>query len=118
MMCFVCWPTSSFAQTQAITRVAGTTYFGLAVWDAALTIRCVQEHTCHEANPLLAPLVNRRGIKTAMGAKLALNTAMTGVALSVARKYPGRRKTITAMLVGMAAVQGYVVYRNYQVLQR
>ena len=109
--------TAAHASPRVRTILAGTTYAGLATWDAALTVKCVQAKTCHEANPLLAPLVNRHGIKTAMTAKLALNTAMTGGAIYVARKYPHRRKTITAMLMSMAAVQGYVVYRNYQVIQ-
>jgi hypothetical protein len=113
-------PAPLLAQTPSDRTFHGlqAAYVGLATMDAVTTSLCVQRRTCHEANPILRPLVDRHGIRTAMTVKLATQGAISGGFFYAWKHYPEHRKGLLLSLATMTALQGYVDYRNYQTLRR
>lgn len=96
--------------------VALITYVGTSVADARFTVQCVHRHVCREANPLLAPIVNKHGIGTAMTAKVAFNLGVVGVMQVISHQWPERKKTLFFSLLAANAVNVAVLAHNHRVL--
>lgn len=92
-------------------------YGGLAAIDAHGTIGCVRLGTCHEANILLRPIVDRHGIEVAMGSKLAAQAGVAAFAGWAMRRYPDQKKWIVVGFVTGTALQGVVVALNARTLR-
>lgn len=71
-------------------------------WDASLTAYCSGAQTCHEVNPVLAPIVDRRGVVPAMTVKGALHVGIAAWLLHDRHTHP-KRAFWTA--VGLTAAQ-------------
>lgn len=89
-------------------------YAVAAVVDAKTTIDCSRAGLCHEANPVLRPLVDRHGVEFAMGTKLA---AQAGVAVTVLLLRPKYKTQTMWAMVGLSAAQIAVDGINYARLQ-
>jgi len=98
--------------------VATFGYIGTSIADAKFTYDCVKRGTCREANPFLAPIVNKHGIGAAMTAKVAFNLGVLGGINLIAHEWPERRKTVFFALLAANAVNVAVLTHNYRVLQR
>lgn len=72
------------------TPIALGAYMTAGFWDASLTAYCSGAKTCHEVNPLLAPIVDRRGVVPAMTAKGALHVGIAAWLLHDRHQHPKR----------------------------
>jgi hypothetical protein len=97
------------------TPIALGAYMVSAQWDAAMTAYCSGAGTCHEVNPLLAPIVDRRGVVAAMTIKGALHVGIAAWLLHDRHQHP-KRAFWTA--VGLTAAQMAVNVGNARRLQR
>jgi hypothetical protein len=97
------------------TPIALGAYMTAAYWDAASTAYCSGAKTCHEVNPLLAPIVDRRGVVPAMTVKGGLHVGIAAWLLHDRHRHP-KRAFWTA--VGLTAAQVAVNVGNARRLQR
>lgn len=72
------------------TPIALGTYMTAGYWDAASTAFCSGAKTCHEVNPVLAPIVDRRGVVAAMATKGALHVGIAAWLLHDRHAHPKR----------------------------
>ena len=72
------------------TPIALGAYMTAAYWDAASTAFCSGARTCHEVNPVLAPIVNRHGVVPAMTVKGALHVGIAAWLLHDRHQHPKR----------------------------
>lgn len=91
-------------------------YIGTSLADAKFTYDCVKAKTCREANPFLAPIVNKHGIGAAMTAKVAFNLGVMGGISLISHQWPERKKTFLFALLAANAVNVAVLTHNYRVL--
>jgi hypothetical protein len=84
------------------TPIALGAYMTAGFWDASMTAYCSGAKTCHEVNPLLAPIVDRRGVVPAMTVKGALHVGLAAWLLHDRHQHP-KRAFWTA--VGLTAAQ-------------
>lgn len=110
-------PAQSQDNWQTAATLAAGAYVGLAAIDAKNTYDCVKAGTCVEANPLIRPFVERRGIGPAMAGKVAVNVGMLAATQAITSRWPDRHRMRAVAYVSMMLVQGYVVYRNERVLR-
>lgn len=97
------------------TPIAIGAYMTAGFWDAAGTAYCHGKGTCREVNPLLAPLVDRRGVVPAMTVKGAMHVGISAWLLHDRHKHP-KRAFWTA--VGLTAAQVAVNIGNARRLTR
>ncbi len=91
------------------TPIALGAYMVAAQWDIAGTAYCHGQGTCREVNPLLAPIVDRRGVVPAMTVKGAMHVGISAWLLHDRHKHP-KRAFWTA--VGLTAAQVVVNIGN------
>jgi hypothetical protein len=84
------------------TPIALGAYMAAGFWDASSTAYCHGAGTCHEVNPLLAPIVDRRGVVPAMTVKGALHVGIATWLLHDRHQHPKRAFWIA---VGLTAAQ-------------
>lgn len=97
------------------TPLALSAYMVAAQWDIAGTAFCHGQQTCREVNPLLAPIVDRRGVVPAMTVKGAMHVGIAAWLLHDRHKHP-KRAFWTA--VGLTAAQVAVNIGNARRLKR
>lgn len=97
------------------TPVALGAYMTAGYWDAASTAFCSGAKSCHEVNPFLAPIVDRRGVVPAMAVKGALHVGIAAWLLHDRHQHP-KRAFWTA--VGLTAAQMAVNVGNARRLKR
>lgn len=72
------------------TPIALGAYMTAGYWDASATAYCSGARTCHEVNPVLAPIVDRRGVVPAMAVKGALHVGIAAWLLHDRHQHPKR----------------------------
>lgn len=72
------------------TPIAIGAYVVAGFWDATGTAHCLGQGTCREVNPLLAPVVDRRGPVLAMTFKGAMHTGIAAWLLHDRKAHPKR----------------------------
>lgn len=72
------------------TPIALGAYVASGFWDASSTAYCHGAGTCHEVNPLLAPIVDRHGVVPAMTVKGALHVGIAAWLLHDRHQHPTR----------------------------
>lgn len=97
------------------TPIALGAYMVAAQWDVAGTAFCHGQRTCREVNPLLSPIVDRRGVVPAMTVKGAMHVGISAWLLHDRHKHP-KRAFWTA--VGLTAAQVAVNIGNARRLKR
>lgn len=97
------------------TPIALGAYMTAGYWDAASTAFCSGAKRCHEVNPVLAPIVDRRGVVPAMAVKGALHVGIAAWLLHDRHQHP-KRAFWTA--VGLTAAQMAVNVGNARRLKR
>lgn len=94
-------------------------FLGLAVADGISTVICLETvEGCVEANPMVRPVVERHGARSAMSGKVAVNGAQMLAIGYLWRKYPDQRRQILLGTVAMVALQGYVVGHNLREMRK
>ena len=105
-------PSLAFAQGERATRLALGTYVTAAFFDASITSYCHGARTCREQNPLLRPIVEKRGVVAAMTVKGAMHAGIAAWLLKAHKAHPKRVFWIT---VGLTAAQIAVDVQNVRV---
>lgn len=82
------------------TPIALGAYMTAGFWDASATAYCSGAKTCHEINPVLAPIVDRRGVVPAMAAKGALHVGIAAWLLHDRHQHPKRAFWTAIALTG------------------
>lgn len=114
VLALVLLPSSAFAQSQRATHLALGGYITAAFFDASITSYCYGQGSCREANPVLAPIVERHGVVAAMTVKGAMHAGIAGLLLKYHQDSPKRVFWIT---VGLTAAQIAVDVVNVRTLQ-
>lgn len=91
------------ASAQSRTGLALGAYMVAGFADATGTAYCQGARTCHEVNPVLAPIVERHGVVAAMTVKGAMHTGISAWLLHD-RKRHERRAFWTAIALAGAQV--------------
>ena len=81
-------------------KLALGAYMTAAAFDGSLTSYCSGAKTCHEQNPLLRPIVDRRGVVAAMTVKGAMHAGITLGLLRLSKDHPKRTFWLTVALTG------------------
>lgn len=103
-------PVSAQAQArdEARTHAALASYLTAAFLDVSITSYCQGRGECREANPLLAPIVERQGVVAAMTVKGAMHAGITWTLLRQHRHHPRAVFWTTLGLLGaQLAVDAY-----------
>ena len=108
------WASPVAAQDRA-NRIALGGYLTAAFFDASITSYCHGQGRCSELNPVLKPIVERRGVVAAMTVKGAMHAGITAFVLKDAKQHPRRAFWIT---VGLTAAQVWVDAHNARELRR
>lgn len=82
------------------TPIALGAYMTAGFWDASATAYCHGARTCHEVNPVLAPIVDRRGVVPAMAVKGALHVGIAAWLLHDRHQHPKRAFWTAVALAG------------------
>mgnify|MGYP000122440087 CR=1 FL=1 len=82
------------------TPLALGAYMTAGFWDASMTAYCHGAGTCREVNPLLAPIVDRRGVVPAMTTKGALHVGIAAWLLHDRHAHPRRAFWTAVALTG------------------
>ena len=82
------------------TPIALGAYMTAGYWDASATAYCSGARTCHEVNPVLAPIVDRRGVVPAMAVKGALHVGIAAWLLHDRHQHPKRAFWTAVALTG------------------
>ena len=82
------------------TPIALGAYITAGFWDASATAYCSGARTCHEVNPVLAPIVDRRGVVPAMAVKGALHVGIAAWLLHDRHAHPKRAFWTAVALTG------------------
>lgn len=107
-------PSSAFAQERA-NRIALGGYLTAAFFDASITSYCHGQGRCSELNPVLKPIVERRGVVAAMTVKGAMHAGITLGLLRLSKDHPKRTFWLT---VGLTAAQVAVDVANVRTLRK
>ncbi len=94
------------------------TYLALAAIDGWDTVACVRAGRCHEANPILKPVVERHGIGPTMTGKVVLQAGFATGVFWAMHRWPAQKKYIVASYITMTVLQGVVVVANRRTLER
>lgn len=97
------------------TPIALGAYMTVAFWDATLTAYCHGQGTCREVNPVLAPIVDQRGVVAGMTVKGAMHVGISAWLLHDRKQHP-KRAFWTA--VGLFGAQLAVNIGNARRLER
>lgn len=103
------------AQGERATHLALGGYLTAAFADVSITSYCHGQGWCHESNPLLAPIVERRGVVAAMTVKGAMHAGVAWWVLRDHRTHPRRAFWVA---VGLTAAQVAVDVWNVRVTNR
>jgi hypothetical protein len=103
---------SAAAQSETATHVALGSYLTASYFDASITAYCHGQGTCRETNPILRPIVEQRGVVTAMTVKGAMHAGIAAWLLKAHKDHPRRVFWIT---VGLTAAQVAVDVQNVRV---
>lgn len=109
------WASPVAAQSERATHIALGSYITAGYFDAAITANCHGAGTCREQNPILRPIVERRGVVAAMTVKGAMHAGIAGYLLKTHAKHPKRVFWIT---VGLTAAQVAVDVANVRTLRK
>ena len=108
-------PAAAHADPDRQFRVALGAYITAAALDGSITSYCVGRGECREANPLLAPVVERHGVVAAMTLKGAFHGGILGILLSMHKERP---KVALWTTIGLLAAQVAVDAHNVKTLRR
>jgi len=108
-------PSSAYAQGERATHLALGSYVTAAFFDASITSCCHGAKTCREQNPLLRPIVEKRGVVAAMTVKGAMHAGIAAWLLKAHKDHPKRVFWIT---VGLTAAQIAVDVQNVRTLRK
>lgn len=81
-------------------KVALGAYVTAAFFDASYTSFCSGAKMCHEQNPILKPIVDRRGVVAAMTVKGAMHAGIAAGLLKLSKTHPQRAFWLTVALTG------------------
>jgi hypothetical protein len=95
-------------------RVLNIGYTTAAALDGYQTVWCSARETCREANPLLRPIVERRGVVAAMTVKTGLQAGISAWLWKTSEAHPKRNFWLS---LGLFSAQLYVDARNYRSIQ-
>lgn len=98
-LAFLVIPQSAAAQ-DVPQKLALGSYLTAAFFDTSITSYCSGAKTCHEQNPLLRPIVDRRGVVAAMTVKGAMHAGITLGLLRLSKNHPTRTFWLTVALTG------------------
>ncbi len=108
-------PSTASAQSERATHLALATYMTSAFFDTSITSYALGRGNAHEANPILAPIIERHGVAVAMTAKGAMHVGIAALILHYHQDAPKRVFWIT---VGLTAAQVAVDVANVHTLRR
>ena len=84
----------------------------LQILDGYTTQRCIQNGTCHEANKLVAYLIDKFGMKGLWGVKIVASVVLIFVYSNASGI------VVNYAFAGLIAMYSYVVYNNYRIGSR
>lgn len=104
----------SSIESEPATHLALGAYITAAFFDTSITSYCHGLGVCKEQNPLLRPIVDRRGVVVAMTIKGAEHAAISGLLLHYHKQHP---RAVFWATIGLTAAQVYVDAANVRTLR-
>jgi len=106
----LCLPLAAEDGESPAIKILSFSFSSMVMADTSLTYDALAFHGCRESNGFWRPLMDRPGL--VLGLDLAI---CTGVTLGVHWLYRRNKALAWVVIVGLNAVQGYMMYRQWKV---